>query len=146
MVKLISAEEAYPLRSLVLRNGASFEHCRFEGDHLDSTFHMGYLDSNGVTISILTCLLDAMDGQTGVGYRLRGMATHPDWQGKGVGAMLVRAAIARLTDELGADYLWCHARKVAYGFYASLGFDFRSPEFEVPGIGPHRVMYLNLWA
>jgi len=104
---------------------------------------MGYLSPQGEIICILTCQQEDMEDYDGLGYRLRGMATHPEWRGRGIGSQLLTAAMAYLTERY-ADYLWCNARRVAYDFYLHLGFDFVSDEFEIPGIGPHRVMYLKL--
>jgi|SRR5690606_395181 Predicted acyltransferase len=144
MIRFINPEETLPLRSLVLRHGAPLPQCHFQGDNEETTFHMGYLDQKGQIVCILTCQQEPLEGYTGLGYRLRGMATHPDWQGKGLGTDLLQAAIDHLATELEADYLWCNARRVAYDFYQHLGFAIVSDEFEIPGIGPHRVMRLRL--
>ena len=144
MVKFIDAEDTLPLRSEVLRNGEPLAACYFQADRDPTTFHMGYFAPTDELACILTCQLEAMEPYDGLGYRLRGMATHPEWQGKGIGSQLLKAAINHLTHEIKADYLWCNARKVAYDFYQNLGFEFLSEEFEIPGIGSHKVMYLGL--
>ncbi|SEL87181.1 GNAT family N-acetyltransferase [Parapedobacter koreensis] len=144
MIKFIDTEDTLPLRSLVLRNGAPLANCHFQGDDSETTFHMGYVANDQDTVCILTCQLEPLEDYQGVGYRLRGMATHPDWQGKRIGSQLLNAAINHLAVDLTADYLWCNARRVAYDFYRHLGFDMISEEFEIPGIGPHKVMYLGL--
>ncbi|MBS1503675.1 MAG: GNAT family N-acetyltransferase, partial [Bacteroidetes bacterium] len=43
-----------------------------------------------------------------------------------------------------ANYIWCNARKKALKFYTNMGFEVISDEFEVPNIGPHRVLYLKI--
>ncbi|RQP14290.1 MAG: N-acetyltransferase [Parapedobacter sp.] len=144
MVRFITAEETLPLRSCVLRDGAPLSACHFQGDEDESTFHLGYTAGENTIVCILSCQRESLEDYEGVGYRLRGMATHPDWRGKGLGSNLLIVAIEHLTHALNADYLWCNARRVAYGFYLHLGFDFISEEFEIPLIGPHRVMYLGL--
>ncbi len=144
MVRFITAEETLPLRSGVLRQGAPASDCHFQGDEDAGTFHMGYVSPEGMIVSILSSQCEPLESYPGVGYRLRGMATHLDWRGKGIGSLLLTAAIEHLTDVLGTDYLWCNARKVAYDFYSHLGFDFISEEFEIPNIGPHRVMCLEM--
>lgn len=144
MVKFITADETLALRSRVLRNGAPMTACHFHGDEDDATFHMGYVTAGDAIVSILSCQYEPMEGYEGVGYRLRGMATHPDWSGKGIGSNLLTVAIEHLTHVMKADYLWCNARRVAYDFYSHLGFNFISDEFEIPQIGPHRVMHLAL--
>ena len=144
MVKFIAAEDTLSLRSKVLRNGEPLASCYFQADLDSTTLHMGYFSPADTLVCILTCQLEAMEPYEGLGYRLRGMATHPEWRGKGVGSLLLKAAINHLTHEIKADYLWCNARRVAYDFYQNLGFEFQSGEFEIPGIGPHKVMYLGL--
>jgi len=144
MVKFLIADETLPLRSMVLRDGAPLNDCHFQGDDAPGTFHMGYQSPDGAVVSILTCQSEPMEGYDGIGYRLRGMATHPDWRGKGVGSHLLLSAIEHLSTVVTADYLWCNARRVAYDFYLHLGFDFVSGEFDIPNIGPHRVMYLMI--
>ena len=142
MVKFISAEEVLPLRSLVLRNGKSFEHCIFEGDDAYDTFHLGY-EHKGEIRSIATFMRsDFFEGE-GEGYQLRGMATHPDFGARGYGAALVNFAIEYLK-EYKTAYLWCNARSTAAAFYKKIGFTTESPEFDIPGIGFHYEMKLNL--
>ncbi|MGK6351377.1 GNAT family N-acetyltransferase [Parapedobacter sp. DT-150] len=144
MIRFISTEDTLPLRSRVLRDGAPPDSCYFQGDDSPDTFHMGYVSSQQGIICVLSCQPETMDGYEGLGYRLRGMATHPDWRGKGIGSLLLDAAIDHLTTVLMADYLWCNARRAAYDFYLHLGFSFLSEEFEIPGIGPHKVMFRRL--
>ena len=38
----------------------------------------------------------------------------------------------------------CDAREVAFPFYERMGFSFVSGRYEVPAIGPHRMMALKL--
>jgi len=40
--------------------------------------------------------------------------------------------------------LWCDAREVAFGFYARMGFVFLNDTYDIPDIGPHRTMALDL--
>jgi len=142
MIKFITAEETLPLRSRVLRNGLAPAECYMQADQLSTTFHMGYFHNDERPVSILSCQLEELEGYEGLGYRLRGMATDFDWQGKGIGRQLLQDAITYLGNELQADYLWCNARRIAYGFYQNMGFQFLSEEeFEIPGIGPHMVAY-----
>ncbi|MCZ4221830.1 GNAT family N-acetyltransferase [Pedobacter rhodius] len=142
MVKFISAKEVLPLRSLVLRNGKSFEHCIFEGDESYDTFHLGY-ELDGEIRSVATFMRNDFFEGAGEGYQLRGMATHPDFNGKGFGSALIAFAIDYLKAYKIA-YMWCNARSTASGFYKKIGFTTESPEFDIPGIGFHYEMKLNL--
>jgi len=142
MIKFISEKEVLPLRSLVLRNGKSFEHCIFQGDEAYDTFHLGF-ELDGTIRSVATFMRNDFFEGEGEGYQLRGMATHPDYNGKGLGKALVEFAIEYLK-EYKTAYLWCNARSTASGFYKKLGFTTESPEFDIPGIGFHYEMKLNL--
>jgi ribosomal protein S18 acetylase RimI-like enzyme len=71
------------------------------------------------------------------------MATLESYRGKGLGNKLLNFAIVYLRGQK-VNYLWCNARKAAFGFYLALGFEFISAEYEIPGIGPHKKMYLKI--
>lgn len=73
-------------------------------------------------------------------YRLRAMATHPDYSGKGCGRMLLTHA-EQVLREMEVEVLWCDARLGAIGFYESLGFSSIDEVYEVPKIGPHKFMW-----
>jgi predicted GNAT family N-acyltransferase len=71
------------------------------------------------------------------------MATTEKYRGKGLGNRLVNFAITYLRGQQ-VNYIWCNARKKALQFYMGVGFEVVSPEFDVPGIGPHYVMYVKI--
>jgi len=142
MVKFIHAQEVLPLRSLVLRNGKPFDQCIFPSDELEGAFHLGFFIDQYL-ISIASLLPSNYFENKGSGYQLRGMATHPDCTGKGYGSALIDFAVDYLK-ELNVDYLWCNARSTAAAFYEKLGFTIESAEFDIPGIGFHYEMKLNL--
>ncbi|MFW0717058.1 GNAT family N-acetyltransferase [Pedobacter sp. N23S346] len=142
MVKFILPEEVLPLRSLMLRNSKPLEECVFDGDKAYDTFHLGYVDYNKIR-SVATFMRNDFFPEEGEGYQLRGMATHPDFGGRGYGAALINFAIDYLK-EYNTDYLWCNARSTAAAFYKKIGFINESPEFDIPGIGFHYEMRLKL--
>ncbi|KQN32551.1 hypothetical protein ASE92_18315 [Pedobacter sp. Leaf41] len=142
MVKFILPEEVLPLRSLVLRNGKPLTECEFEGDRNYDTFHLGYVENDKIR-SIASLMRNDYFPEEGEGYQLRGMATHPDFGGRGYGAALINFAVEYLK-EYQTDYLWCNARSSAATFYKKLGFINESPEFDIPGIGFHYEMRLKL--
>lgn len=78
-------------------------------------------------------------------WQLRGMATAPHAQGRGVGRAVVVAAIAQ-SQARGARLLWCEARAAAVAFYESQGFVTASEEYPHHETGaPHRLMYRELF-
>lgn len=143
MTRLLSIEEVLPLRALVLRDGKlKPEECYNEGDDHPETFHTGYLHPQGV-IGIATFMIEDYPSISGVGFRLRGMAVHPEFQGTGIGRSVLQLGYQELLTR-NIDYLWCNARKIAFPFYEKEGFTYLSEEFDIPGIGPHKAMYRNL--
>lgn len=142
MTRFIPAKDVLSLRSLVLREGKPFSECIFPGDDAFDSFHLGF-EKDGEIVCVASFHLQAKEGFQGIAYQLRGMASHPNWQGKGIGNQLLNFAIVYLRGR-GVNYLWCNARKNAYRFYQSLGFEFISEEFDLSGIGPHKAMYLKI--
>ena len=142
MIKFITTDHTLNLRSSELRSGIDPELCRFEMDNDPGSFHVGYL-SDLKLVSIASFHHQHRDGFEGKGFQLRGMATHPDCQGKGIGNQLLNFSIVYLRGQK-ANYVWCNARKIAYRFYLGIGFEFISEEFELEKIGSHRTMYLKI--
>ncbi|TDG35150.1 GNAT family N-acetyltransferase [Pedobacter changchengzhani] len=142
MIKFIHPTEVLPLRSLVLRNGKAFNQCVFNGDTDFNTFHLGYI-VNGQIKCIASFMPTSNLPTEDKVWQLRGMATHPDFSGKGYGKALVNFSIDHAKQK-NIDYLWCNARASAVPFYQKLGFLIDSEEFQIPDIGSHFKMKLNL--
>ncbi|MES2874207.1 MAG: GNAT family N-acetyltransferase [Bacteroidota bacterium] len=142
MIKFITTDETLDLRSSGLREGLERSLCFFEGDNDEGSFHVGYFRDE-VLISIATFHKQAREGFPGIGYQLRGMVTDSCFQGKGIGNQLLNFSIVYLRGQK-VNYIWCNARRRAYKFYLGIGFEFISEEFELPKIGPHRMMYLKI--
>ena len=142
MIKFISTDQTLDLRSSELRSGLDRSLCGFDGDDSEGSFHVGYFQDI-ILVSIATFHEQQREGFSGIGYQLRGMVTHSDFQSKGIGNQLLNFSVVYLRGKR-VNYIWCNARKVAYNFYQGIGFEFISEEFELPKIGPHRVMYLKI--
>ncbi|MGZ3777005.1 MAG: GNAT family N-acetyltransferase [Mucilaginibacter sp.] len=143
MIRFIPVEDTLAIRNDILRGGKlSLDECRFPGDESDGAFHLGYFD-NDKLVCIATFHFKNHEGYLGKGYQLRGMATLDEYRGRGIGNQLVNFAIVYLRGQK-ANYVWCNARKSALKFYGDLGFEVISDEFELPVIGPHRVLYLKI--
>jgi len=143
MIRFITLEDAIPIRNIVLREGKMPPgQPRFPSDDVEGIFHVGYYA--GDELACVASFHPESYGEFhGTGYQLRGMATLEAYRGKGFGNQLLNFAIVYLRGQR-ANYVWCNARKIALRFYESIGFEIISDEFEVPGIGPHRVMYLKI--
>ena len=72
-----------------------------------------------------------------------GMAVDPELRNAGVGGKLVDFAESTFA-AAGPRVAWCNARNRAVPFYLRHGYAVVSEEFDVPGIGPHRVMVKRL--
>jgi GNAT superfamily N-acetyltransferase len=143
MIRFITLEDAISIRNIVLREGKMPPgQPRFPSDDVEGIFHVGYYA--GDELACVASFHPESYGEfKGTGYQLRGMATLEAHRGKGYGNQLLNFAIVYLRGQK-ANYVWCNARKKALRFYESIGFEIISDEFEVPGIGPHRVMYLKI--
>ncbi|WP_423149059.1 GNAT family N-acetyltransferase [Rubrolithibacter danxiaensis] len=143
MIQFITTGQTLSIRSEVLREGRlSAEECHFDGDDLEGTFHLGYFTEDKL-VCIATFHSRSLSDFEGKGFRLRGMATVDGYRGMGFGNKVLNFAIEYLKGQK-VNYLWCSARKVAFNFYQQLGFQFISNQYEVPGIGPHKDMYLKI--
>lgn len=143
MIKFIKTEDVLPIRNIVLREGKlKDEQCFFLNDDAEDTFHLGYYD-NDQLVSVATFHHQARHGFPGDAFQLRGMATLSAFQNKGFGNQLLNFAIVYLRGQK-LNYIWCNAREMAFRFYQSLGFEFISEAFEIPGIGLHKAMYLKI--
>ncbi len=139
-IRFIRTEDTYPLRLLVLRPGGTEEDVQWANDRLEAGFHLA-AQIGEHRIAIASFYPEKHPDLLGwKQYRLRGMATHPEFQGQGAGSRLMRFAVEHLI-ALNADRLWCNARIAAVPFYERLGFVREGPEFDIPGIGAHFMMH-----
>ena len=141
-IETISAEQTRPVRHEILRPGMPVESLVYPGDDNPDTFHKGtfdHSDGEGALVCILSMYAEPVPGRDGPGWRIRGMATLPAHRGLGLGAGLVEAAVAQAHAARVAP-VWCNARTSAAGYYEKLGFERVGDEFEIEGIGPHKVM------
>lgn len=142
-IRFIRTEQTYPLRLLVLRPGGVEEDCHWANDRLADGFHLATRIGEHI-IAIGSFYPEKHDMIRGwKQYRLRGMATHPEFQGQGAGKRLLEFAVDHLRAQH-ADSLWCNARKSAVDFYLRAGFIIEGDEFDIPGIGAHFLMYRSL--
>jgi ribosomal protein S18 acetylase RimI-like enzyme len=140
MLKYITGKETLYLRSTALRNNVPEQECIFETDHMG--FHLGAFVEDQL-VSVATFFPNDYSDLGPGGYQLRGMATATAFSRRGHGASLIVFALGELKG-MGVNYLWCNARKNAADFYKKLNFEIISLEFEVPGIGPHYKMSIQI--
>ena len=141
----IAAEETWPLRKRVLRPHQEGDAVVLGGDDDPRAAHLGARDAVGTIVGIATISPQACPwapGRPGA-WRLRGMATADEQRGRGVGALVLDAAV-RHAREHGASLVWCNARVGALVFYGRAGFVAAGERYVDPLLGPHVPMQLDL--
>lgn len=153
VVRPVPAETVRPLRSAVLRPGTPPEALVYPGDDHPLGLHVAAFDGE-IVVGIATVYpepppapyRDVIGDEAYAEHaalRLRGMATAPALQGRGVGRRVLERCFEH-GRTLGATVLWCNARTAAVPFYEAMGLARVGPEFEIAGIGPHFVMWRRL--
>jgi GNAT superfamily N-acetyltransferase len=141
-VEFISAEETMDLRMRVLRPSQARERCLYAEDSVATTFHLGI--RIGEALVCVGTLIEQdqplIISEIGLSYRLRGMATDPQFQRLGLGSLVVRKAEEELVRRQ-IRLLWFNARVSAEAFYGKLGYQSQDRIFAFEDIGPHKVMY-----
>jgi predicted GNAT family N-acyltransferase len=146
-VRRISPQETVSLRREVLRPDRPLEESVFPGDDNSTTEHWGAF-VNTELVGVASIYPEPMPAEvartaSGSTWRLRGMAVAEQHRNEGIGKVLLDACIASIKNQ-GGTLLWCNARSTAIDFYLREGFALCSEDFEIPDIGPHRVMAREL--
>lgn len=142
-IRFLQTSQTLPLRQKVLRPLQRPEDCRSPEDESPLTFHLGLFQAGQLSAVATFQPQSHPELNAGFPFRLRWMATDPKHRRRGFGVKVMQRGLDVLR-ERHCDLLWFNARQVAFPFYASLGFVPLGPIFEMPGIGPHKVMYRHL--
>lgn len=147
----VSSDVVLPLRTRVLRPDWPADRlATYPEDDQSGTVHLA-AEQDGEIVGVGTVYDEAPPEEhrgaipddafaPGASWRLRGMATSDGVRGRGFGAAVLEACYQSVRDGGGA-YLWCNARLVAVPFYERMGMAAVGDEFDMPGIGPHYVMW-----
>ena len=140
----IGSPLTHDLRHDVLRPGQPRERARYGEDACPGAWHLGAV-VRGRIVGVASFYQEPIPEGRGseTDSRLRGMAVRADLQQLGIGRELIASAVGRLA-ERGAERIWCNARTTAAGYYANLGFHQIGEDFDMPSIGLHRRMVLDL--
>lgn len=96
-VKNIDGSETYVLRQKILRPSQTLADCKYPSDYETDTFHLGAF-INDKLISIASFSKEIYpDLPTGIHYRLRGMATLPEFRNNHAGRLLNSESRTNLT-------------------------------------------------
>ena len=131
-------QQVWELREAILRKplGLSLKNENLGRDSTNTFFIAEQGDK------VIGCVL--MEPKDAGTVQLRAMAVYNEWQGQGVGRLLVRA-LEQNAAGTGYKKIILHARKVVLGFYKSMNYEQVGDEFVEVGI-PHYHMekVLNL--
>jgi GNAT superfamily N-acetyltransferase len=141
----VHVKDTYLIRHKVLRPHGTVADCMFKGDDDELTFHLGAF-KEGKLVSVASFYFENKSEYEAAHphqYRLRGMATLPEFQGQGLSSALLKTAFP-LIKQNQCTLLWCNARESAEGFYKKVGFVSNGETFDIPLIGPHRLMAIEI--
>ena len=137
-VRLGSAAEIVELRHAVLRFGLPRESAMFPGDDRPDSRHVVAATEAGRVVGCAT--FHASDWKGSPAWRLRGMATAPEFRSMGLGTAMLRLAENVIRTDTPIHTLWCNARVPATEFYKRNGWTVESDVFDIPTAGPHVIM------
>ena len=142
-VQIVNSNLIRPLRHLVLRPNKPFSSTTYLKDNEKNTVHFAYIDKKRV----LSCATFYPESHNLIkskkSFRLRGMATHPDFRRIGCGKIIMIRSIDYLKS-VKCEVIWCNARILAIDFYKSLGFEIQGNSFNIKDIGKHYFMSKNI--
>ncbi|MGD1844813.1 MAG: GNAT family N-acetyltransferase [Salibacteraceae bacterium] len=138
-VRPIAYPQTYDLRHRVLRAHQPKEAAEYLEDHEVDSLHLGAFQECRLVGVISMYQKDQPDLDGGYHYRIRGMAVEPELQSKGIGTRMLQRGMQWL-QEREVPLVWCNVRLSATAFYQKYGFTVLGPEFDLPPLGPHKVM------
>ena len=139
-VRRVPASRTTPLRAAVLRPGRPASCVETPDDDAPETAFWAAVTPDGAVRSTVNVRPSPppWDPQGEGWWQLRGMATAEAARGRGLGAAVLRAALAHV--EAAGGRVWCNARPAAMGLYAREGFGPVGEPFDHPEHGPHQAM------
>ena len=147
----VDVEVVRPLRHRHLRPDQPESAVAYQSDDCETCRHFAARDVDGTVIGVGTSHHgDRVAGQPpfgSPGVRIRGVAVEDEWRGKGVAIAIIEAMLDAAVEE-GMVEVWANARTALRSFYTRVGFAEVSQEFDLPTLGEHVVVSMNLtkWA
>ncbi|MDX0931533.1 GNAT family N-acetyltransferase [Sinorhizobium medicae] len=143
-IRIISSPAGDDLRRRVLRPTEPLWHFSFSP--ADDYFHLGAFQSAclaGVASFLVEPCPSIEPPDDNSTWRLRGMATEPQFQGRGIGAALLKTGFSEVRTR-GGRLIWCFGRTSVEGFYQRNGFRAVGQPFDIPPTGPHRLFTMRV--
>ena len=141
-VREVEATVTRPLRQAILRPHQTLEELVAPGETADGAAWFAAFDRSDVVGTVGLVPEGSPDGGPRRQVRLRSMTTTDAMRGRGLGRVLLAAALDRAWTA-GVERVWCSARTAAVGFYERAGFHPTSEEYEVDVIGSHVRMAID---
>lgn len=142
-IQIISHTDVVPLRHKILRQGRPVETCFFPNDSAVDTRHYGAVVDNKLVSIASVYRADFPGVAHGRAWQIRGMATEQAHRQQGLATSLLQASIDYAQTQAGI-FVWCNARIEAVGVYERIGFERIGEPFDIPEIGAHYRMGLDL--
>jgi hypothetical protein len=145
-VRAVAVGEVRPFRLAYLRPGQGEAGVTYKTDDEPSAAHLGaYLGERlvGVVSHHLENRVAGVAPYGHPGVRARGLAIEPDAPLPAVADRLL-ATVLEAARALQAGEVWANVRLVQDPLYAAAGLAAVSSEFDIPGLGVHRVMARRL--
>jgi GNAT superfamily N-acetyltransferase len=130
-IRSISPADTYALRHQVLWPDKPLDYVKIEDDA--TGYHFGACRAEEL-LSVISLFINGEEA------RFRKFATHPDFQGQGLGTALLQHVFGEARRQ-GVRRIWCDARQDSAGFYACFGLQ---PESAVFYKGP--IPYVRMGA
>lgn len=123
MIKQVTAKQVLPIRHQVMWPNKPESFCQVAGD--EKALHFGYFQDEKL-VSVISVFI------TGQQAQFRKFATLVDFQGQGIGSVLLTYVFDYL-DDLNIKNVWCNARRNKTSFYERFGMVQTDQTFEKAG-------------
>ncbi|MFL2666147.1 MAG: GNAT family N-acetyltransferase [Flavobacteriaceae bacterium] len=143
VLKKVDSNDLLPIRSKILRNNANYDYCKYKGDNLDSSFHIGAYINNKIVGGVSVIKKKSNYKNLTNSYQLRGMCVLENFQKKGIGEKILKEA-EKHCKILKIKNIWMNARVKAANFYLKLNYIDLGFRYEIKGIGLHYFLYKKL--
>ncbi|SEA58223.1 Acetyltransferase (GNAT) domain-containing protein [Thalassobacillus cyri] len=139
-VKEISAEDTYRLRHKSLSQNQSMREYHYQGDHLDTTFHLGAFENQKIA-GIASFYMETTNAiHSHKQFRLRGLEIPDQDQSLRIATTLLHKA-NRILYHGNVEYIWCIVKTAARPFYERMGFSPAGETFEIDPSGSQVILY-----
>ncbi|NJX14533.1 GNAT family N-acetyltransferase [Tamlana crocina] len=142
-IKQIPSEETHSVRHPILRAGHPIESCVFDGDNLETTFHIGIFSESKLLGVCSFFKNNSSSFSEKKQYQLRGMAIVESHQKQGLGQLLIKHG-ENILKTKHAKLVWCNARETATPFYTKNGYKITGDPYNIKTVGIHYLMYKPL--